>query len=297
MSGLSQPRQLFGVHSFTPYSRTDGTFYGILKCLESSAVNLSGSQIELHAGSLKYSWASETGQITGEMSLKFSEYPDFLFTILLGKAPTQTTSETAGNISTLTNVYGTSVMNATTGIASVLVIPSTGAANLKFGKYIVKAITATTVKVYASSDIDFARGTAETFDGDDLNLTDSSSALAIATTTALNITNIGVKLTGGSGTIGMTAGDTASFEIRPVNSKASVVTIGGASDVFPEFGAIVVAQYRGTNEMYEIDAYRCKASGMNVPFDMFAWAKSDVKVKMLYDSTKNAVFKSRYVAI
>ena len=82
--GLSQPRLLFGVHSFTPYSRTDGTPYGTIKVLKASSLALSATLVELMGGSAKYAWAVEDGPISAELNLKGSQYEDFLFTLFLG---------------------------------------------------------------------------------------------------------------------------------------------------------------------------------------------------------------------
>lgn len=290
--GLSTPRSTYGIHSVSPYSRTDGLFYGIMKVLDSSSLSLSAEQNDLTGGSNKYPWASEDGAVSAEMSLKVGQMEDFMFELFLGKAPTATTAETSGNVSTLTNKKGTSVV-AATGIASVSAIASTGPANLKFGRYVVKVITSTTVKVYASTDADFARGTDAEYADDALSVT--ASALTITTGADTDIAALGVKLVGGAGTIGMTVGDTATFEVRPINAKTSVVRIGAAADVFPEFGCVIMAQSRSNGEMFEVDAFRCKASGMPIGFETFAWNKPEVKAKLLYDSVKNGVFDIRHV--
>ena len=67
---LSNPRIVFGVHSVSPYSRTTGEFYGILKVLGGSSLSLSGELLKLNGGSRKYPWAVEDGLITAEMTLK-----------------------------------------------------------------------------------------------------------------------------------------------------------------------------------------------------------------------------------
>lgn len=277
------------------YSRTNGTFYGTLKILDNSSISISGEQIDLFGGSNKYQWASEDGNITAEMSLKVGQFEDWMVELFLGKAPTATTAETSGNVTSLTNVYGTTALSATIGVASVAVIPTTGAANLKFGKYILKVISATTVKLYCSSDADLNRGTDVAYDDDNLSVT--AAALTITSGANTDIAGLGLRLAGGSGTIGMTTGDTAEFYVRPVNSKASVVVVGGSADVAPEFGAILMAQVRSSGELFEIEAYRCKANGMPIGFETKAWNKPEVKAKLLYDSAKNAVFAIRAVAI
>lgn len=288
---LSAPRVIFGVHSVTPYKRADGLPYGILKVLGGSSLSLAGELIGLNGGSSKYEWAVEDGRITAEMSLKVKEYPDFLFELFLGKAPTANSAEASGNASTLTNKKGTSTV-AATGIATVSV-KSGSEADLKFGKYVVKVASATTVDVYFSSDADINRGTDGEFQNDALKIT--ASALTIATTTAVTIPNFGLELTGGAGTIAMTTGDTATFEVRPINDKSMTVTIGATTDEFPEFGAIVMAQKRGNQEMFEIDCLRCKGIGMPLGFEEVAYSEAEIKIKAFYDSAQNAVFKLRHV--
>jgi hypothetical protein len=292
MAFPSAPRALYGVHSFTPYSRTDATPYGTLKVLKSSSLSLSGSVQSLMGGSSKYPWAVEEGEIKAELSLKFGQYEDFLFTLFLGKAPTALSAETSGNVSTLTNYKGSTAMSATIGIASATAL-SGSEANLKFAKFTVVVVSATTVDVYASSDVDFGRGTNGSFTTDTLKIAAAQSIASGATT---DFTSWGFKLTGGSGTIGMTVGDSATFYTRPIaNAGGMTVVIGGTADqAFPEFGAIVMSNKRGNQEMFEIDLYRCKAVGMPLNFEQNAWSESEVKIQCLYDTDLDGVMQIRH---
>jgi hypothetical protein len=292
---LSDPRVFFGVHAFTPYSRTTGEFYGTTKVIKGSTLTMEGELQELMGGSSKFPWAVEDGAIKAEMSLKFSEYPDFLFTLFLGKAPTANAAETTGAIAVaLANVTGTSAKAATTGIASVGVKAGSHA-DLKFGHYIVKVVSATTVDVYYGGDIDIARGTNGTMVNDLLKVT--AAALTITTGgVATAIPNFGLELIGGSGAIAMTIGDTASFQVRPPNTASTTVRVGSSADQsFPEFGAIVHAQKRGNSEIVELDVFRCKAAGMPLGFEANAWSESEVKIKVFYDSTKDGVFDFTHI--
>lgn len=288
---LSTPRSFFGVHSVSPYSRTTGEFYGILKVLGGSSLALNGELIELQGGSSKYSWAVEDGRIDAELSLKTREYPSFLFTLFLGVTPTDGSAETSGNASAIANKYGTSVVNASTGITSVATVST--AADLKFGKYVIKAASSTTVDVYYSSDEDIKRGTDGTYQNDALKIT--SSALTVPSGSTVAIPNFGITLNGGSGTIGMTTSDTATFEVRPINTGYTTATIGAAGSTFPEFGAILMAQQRGNGEMLEIDALRVKAVGLPIGFEENTFSEAEIKAKCFYDSTQDAVFKMRHV--
>lgn len=291
--GLSQPRQFFGVDSVIPYSRTDASFYGAIRVVKSSSLSLQGDLVESMGGSNKHPWAIEEGAIKSELSLKFASFEDFLFTLFLGKTPTPYTAETTGNCSTLTNYYGTSLMNATTGVASASVL-SASETDLKFGKYTVIAASATTVHVYYSAPLDIGRGTNGTYQSDLLKIT--ASALTILTSSAtVNIPNFGLKLTGGSGTIALVTGDSATFEVRPINTGGMTVRIGGLADqVFPEFGCLVYGQKRNTGEMIECDIFRCKGAGMPLNFAENAWSEADVKVRLMYDSSKDGVFDLRF---
>lgn len=289
---LSDARAFFGVHSFSPYNRDTGEFYGILKVLGSSSLNFSGEVIPLNGGSNKYPWAIEDGLITAEIALTFREYPDFVFELFLGKAVTPVSAEASGNASTLTNKNGTSLQDATTGVASVSV-KSGSKADLKFARYVVKAASSTTVDVYASSDQDFNRGTNDEFESDLLKIT--ASPLTITASTPVTIPDHGLELTGGSRTIGMTTGDTATFEVRPINSGGRTVRIGGSADVFPEFGAVVVGKQRGNGQMVEFDLFRCKAVGLPVGLEENAWSEAQVTAQAFYDSAKNGVYDMRWV--
>lgn len=289
---LSNPRIVFGVHSVSPYSRTTGEFYGILKVLGGSSLSLSGELLKLNAGSLKYPWAVEDGLITAEMTLKVKEYPDFLFELFLGKAPTASGADAAGTVSSIVDKYGASVV-ASTGLASVSVIPTTGAADLKFGKYVVKAASATTINVYASSDIDFAHGTDESFDDDDLLV---AGPLTITTGGNTDVATLGLRFVGGAGVIAFVTGDTATFEVKPPSSKSMAVIVGSGSDVFPEFGALVYGKKRGNGEMIELEAYRCKAVGLPLGFEENAFSEGEVKAECFYDSEKDGVLAIRHIS-
>jgi len=290
---LSNPRSFFGVHSVSPYSRATGEFYGILKVIGSSSLSLSGETVPLTGGSSKYPWHVEDGAISSELSLTFREYPDFVFELFLGKAPTTVAAETTGNVSSMTAVTGTSLTNATTGIASIAA-ESGLTAELKFGRYVIKAASATTVDVYVSSDVDFNRGTDEAYESDLLKIT--ASPLTVTDTGGTtSITNFGLEITGGSGTVALTTGDTVTFQVRPINAGGRTVRVGGSADTFPEFGAVVMAKQRGNGELMELDLFRCKAVGAPIGFDENAWSEASVTAAVYYDSAKNGIFDMRFI--
>jgi len=291
--GLSDPRYIFGITSFTPFNRTTGKFYTEMKVLAGSQFTLSGEQMELRGGSSKYPYAIEDGTINAELSLTSREYPAWGFELFLGKALTENAAELSGNVSSLTNESGASVFDASTGIATV----TAGAtvADLKFGKYIVEATSATEVKVYASSDIDFARGTDTTFTSDDMDIASGLTIVDAGGTTA--VTSYNLVATGGSGTVGFTIGDTASFEVRPVNDGSYTASFGGSSDTYSEFGAVLYGQQHGSGRMIELTIHKLKSIGMPINFNANEFSEWEVTMKASYDSAKNEVFSMREVKI
>lgn len=289
---LSNPRTLYGLHSASPYNRTSGLPYGILKVLEGSSLNVSGKLVTLMGGSNKYPWAVESGESQADVDLKVNEYPSFLFQLLYGATPTETGSSATGSVSSPVNVSGTSVV-AATGIASLEVTPTTGAASLKFGKYWIKATDSTHVDVYASTDIDMGRGSAGSFQDDTLKIT--ATPLTITEAGTVDVPNFGITITGGASAIALVAGDTAVFEVLPPSNKSMSVVIGSVSQVPPEFGMIAMGQKSGSLEITELDIFRMKGTGLPLGLQPNAFAKADVKLQAFYDSAKDGVFKERWV--
>lgn len=290
---FSDPRVFYGIHSFTPYSRSTGLPYGEIRVLEEASLSMTGALVDLVGGSSKFPWASEDAEISAEVQLKGSQYEDFMFELFLGTAPTANAGEALGSVGTFANTYGATLKHATTGVATATV-KAGSELDLKFMKIVLKATSTTAVDVYVKSNADINRGTDGTVQNDLIKVT--ATPLTIVASTAVTIPNFGIELTGGSGTIGMTIGNTAEFTSRPENSKSMDVRIGSSSGtIFPEFGAITMAQKRGNQELMEIDMFRCKAAGMPVGFTRNAWSKYDIKIKVLYDSVKDGLFDMRHV--
>lgn len=290
---LQNPRAFFGIHSVTPYRREDRTPYGILRVLGDSSLSLSGELIPLNGGSNLYPWKVENGLNTVEISLTFREYPDFVFEIFLGKAPTANSAESAGNVSALENAKGTSVLDATTGIASVGLLAA-DEADLKFSRYVVKAVSATTVDVYASSNIDFATGTDVEYVDDTLKINASPITIPDSSGT-VSLADYGLEFTGGSGSVAMTVDDTAIYEVRPVNTASSIVSIGSNKDVVPEVGMYIYAKKSGDKQMAEFDCYRVKAVGLPIGLTENAFSEASVTAQAFYDSALDGVFEMRFV--
>ena len=283
---LSNPRSIFGIHEISLYRRDSGKFYGKLRVLSGSSISFTGEQIKLNGGSNKYPWAVESGLITSEMTLKFKEYPGFVFELFFGKAATEVTTPSAtGEVNDYANVQGSTVKDASNGISSISVIPTTGAANLKFGHYVLVATDADTVDIYVSSDLNFDRGTAEDYEDDLLKVG------SVDITAANNdVASLGLRFVK-TGTPAFTVGDTAVFDVLPPYSKKMSVLVGSPTDTTPEFGALIAAEKRSDLSIVYMDVFRAKATGMPIGLEAKAFSESEVKVDCLYDSTKGGVFK------
>lgn len=293
---LSEPRILYGIHSITPWSRGNtslakGLPYGILKVIGSGSLALSADIEQLFAGSNKFAWAAESKTVNAELSAKVKAYPGFLFELFLGATVTDSGVDAAGATANFANGQGTSVFQATTGIASVSVIPTTGAPDLKFGRYVLKATSTSAVKVYLRTDIDITRGTDASYVGDDLEVSGPHTITSGANT---DVAGLGLRFAGGSGTIALVVGDTAIFEVKPPSSKSSLIKIGGAADSFPEFGADLLAQKRATGELFEIMALKCVGNGLPMALEENAFSQPELKAICQYDSVEDAVFKIRH---
>ncbi len=285
---LANPRILYGVHSLSPYRRSDKLPYGILKVIGSASIALSSEQELLYAGSNKFPWAAEGKTVSTEFTAKVKAYPDFLFNLFLGATTTTNAAEAGGSVNNFANFLGTSIQNATNGVSTIIAIPSTGAANLKTGKYVLKATAATQLKVYLLSDVD-ARGAAADYVDDTLEV-----ATLTVTAGTNDIASLGLRLTG-VGTIAFTIGHTALFEVRSPNTQSTTIVIGQAGLTLPNFGCVLLAQKRATGEIFEIDAPNCVGAGLPMSFEEQAFSQPELKMTMLYDSTSNQVMTIRHV--
>jgi hypothetical protein len=276
---LKNPRALFGVHQFSPYNRQTQEFLGTVKCLSGSSMTLSGEQVKLEGGSNKYSWATESGKISAELSVKLKEYPAFVFELFFGKAATESFTASAGEIVGLANGKGTSILSAISAVSIV------GAQNLKFGKYVIKAVDSNTISLHVSTDIDFSKGQSAEYSAQDLKVAEMD---IVSGDNA--VPGFGIKFVASSPSF--VAGDTAEFTVLPGYSEKLEVVIGGIGETTPEFGAIIMGEKRGDGSIVAVDAFRLKAAGgMPIGFEEGAFSESEVKLEALYDSAKNGVFK------
>ena len=105
----------------------------------------------------------------------------------------------------------------------------------------------------------------------------------------------GLRFVAGASATAFVIGDTATFEVMPPSSKSSTIVVGKATDTFPAFGALLVAQKRATGEMFEVDAHNCVGGGLPISMEENAFSQPELKMSCLYDSALNRVFTIRHI--
>jgi len=279
----------YGIHSIAPFRISDGLPYGILKVLGGGTMTLASEFEELFGGSNKFAWAVESKTISSEWTATVKSMPDFMFELFLGASVTETAASATGTVGDLANVLNASVVDASTGIASVTAKAS-AEADLKDGIYVLLAVSPTTVDVYALTDIEFKKlGATNELSYLDEDLKINSTPLAVTSASTTEIVGLGVEITGGSGTIGMTAGDTARFSVRSAHSGLSVIDIGSGSTIFPEHRQLCLGQKRANGDTFEMELYRVVGSGMPIPFEEQTFAIPELAMKLVQDTCEDKV--------
>ncbi len=284
---FTTPRQTFSIHAIVPFRRSNELPFGIIRVVQGGEIALDGELIDSFGGSNRFPFASEVADIESEFTFTASEYPDFMFEIFLGATITETAAEASGNASSITNKLGTSVSDGTTGVASIAVDTP---ADLKFGRYVIKATGSDTVAVFAHSNIDATKGTDLVFIDDDMKVTDSDLTVP-GTGGTVAVPSLGISLTGGSGAIAFVTDDTAFFDIRPIHTGRSNIAVGALGTSFPEFGARMAGAKRATGEIFEVHAPRAVGSGMPIGLTRSEFAEPELTMKLLQDSAQNIVFE------
>ena len=285
---LSQNQSAFGIHSITAYDVDTKLPIGTAKVLGSVSFNNAGENIPLVGGSNAYPFEIESGAVTADGSILIREMPDWLPEAFLGDAAVTNAAEADGSVSALTNAKGTSAFDAVIGIATIGV-KSGSEADVKSVKYVIKAVSATTVDVYALSDVDFGRGNNLSYVNDSLKITETPITITLAT--AVDIPNTGLEITGGTGAIAMVVGDTAYADSRAQNDGSMVADIGTSTQTFKTIGILIEGQKKGNNDTFTLEIFNAKGTGIPINFTEKAWAEGEIPFAAFFNSAENAVFR------
>jgi len=289
----------FGIHSVTFFDRDTGeVLTRPLEILGEASVDLGGESVKLFGGSNLFPWTSKVIRKNGSVKLAIKEVTPELIALINGTTPTINEAEASGAIedldgveNTATNKKGTSIIKATTGIASVNVT-SGEESDLKSGVYYIKATSSTGVSVYAYSDVDFATGADGAFLDDSALIAEN---LTITTNGNTKVENYGITLTGGSGTISFTIGDTAVFVVRKINKGNFKVPIGSDSIEQKQFGMLITGARQENGNVEYWYFHKCTISGGTFPLPETEFGVVDVTVDVLYDDVKGEVGFYNYI--
>jgi hypothetical protein len=271
-----------GIKSLTLYDRDTEIPSAFLRVISEVNIDYKVDFDDLDIGGTI--WDSEQKSKSAELSFTAYDYTDEMVEQLTGGTMTEYESEADGEIVDFANVKGTSVFNATTGIASISVT-ALEKADLKEGKYTIVASGGNTARVYAASDISFGDGKNTAFIDNSLVIT---AALEFASATGTKVDDYGITLNGGSGTIAFTPGDTASFYVRRPLVTGYKLKVGGINDTVTECGVWIYPKKKNTYYTM-IDCFKVKIAGMPIGFKD-GYSEYKVTAKLLYDSAKDGYY-------
>ncbi len=278
----------FGIHQATFKDLLDPSMWGTAKIIGSAEADLKPELIKLEGGSNSVPWGAAPGRASGELTLTIKQYDKQVLRFL---APWKDDSEVedangeaSGSITALVNVKGTSVFSATTGIATVAI---TTAANLAPGNYKIVATGAATVDIYCDSDV---TGKVD-YQNADLKVNDSTITIATTTGTVFK----GLTITGGSGTIGFTTGDIATFSVLPISNYLMKNYFGKIGAQLREFSLTIYGECVG-GKVRTVTYPRCVASASTVPnFLENDWSVMEATIQILQPETVDYVAESIFI--
>jgi hypothetical protein len=282
------PWTSYGIHDLRIFDRSTGLSLGHWRILGDVNNEFNAEYEKLMGGSQVFPWDTAVKEFSSSVKATVKEYSADATALLLGGTLTEYSADTAGAVVDEANVKGTSMLDASTGIVGATVVASTGAADLKEGWFVVKAVTTSTVDVYYYNSASFARGTNGSFQDDDGKIT--ATPLTISTGAAVEVPNYGIELTGGSGTIALVAGDTYRGYVQQPHTGAYDIKFGEEITEFPDVGVAITSTYEG-GDLTTLILYKCKVAGTAIPFLEKGYSTYDVNIEPSYDADQDAYGK------
>lgn len=227
-------KYLFGVKYFIPYNLTTLKPLGIFEVIGGVEIGREIEQLLLTGGHNDGPYAVEAGEPSNSLTTTLKEYPNFAYSLFENADITEITSETLGLIGTLVNQVGTSIFDATTGIATATIISGQGA-KIPSGFLVVEGTSdPTKVNIYLAGDV--ASGKTPIVS----ELPQIASDVTIpGTGGTLDLTDYGITLTGGSGSVAFVEDDIMVFDVRPANTQTDKIQVGKNASV-NYFGVLLV---------------------------------------------------------
>lgn len=275
---IEKVRDFFGIKYVIPYNLTTFQPIVVLRVVGEISFENKVDQIELKGGDTQAPWDVEFGQPSPTLKGTLLEYPGEIFQIMETCTKTVVSSSSpSGSISTSpTNGQGVSIIAGSNGISSVTI---SQAASLIFGRYTLVATGAQTLDLYIAGLV----GTYDTIQG--------RVVASISTTTSgtVAIAAAGISLTV-VGTPNFTVGDTAYFEVQPINTGTTTVLIGAGTSP-SSFGVRCVFPRKTDGVLHYIDVFNVSARGLAWMGKSRQFSSFDIEWKPLARSSDGAVYQ------
>ena len=268
----------FGVHGITICNFFTGVPVKEFDVIGDLSIPVSAEVEDLMGGSHIWPVAGEPKTLSAEGTVELREFSEHLAEYLVAGVGAATAAESTGSITAMTNLKGTSVADADTGIVAQPTITTDENAELKAGLYIVLAESATTIGLYATSTVDLKKGT-EVVPTDDTLIIATAQTITTAGVET-DIADTGITLIGGSGTIAMTVGDSAYFEVYPPHAGVEKTTVGQSAATFKRVSLIIAAQKRTTGELGYIYCPNALCLGWPLEMKEKGWMSGAVQIKI-----------------
>ena len=275
-------RTFFSVGGAVCYNRTTKLPLGKIDIVSGSSLELTGELVSLKGGPNPYSWNVAKGYVEPKITLNCKEKPTFLYDLVLG-VKSEKSKNSDGMISDIMNVVGSSLQGDDT-ITGVTVLEKD---NLKFGRYVVVAVSATTFDVYLSTNIDQRRGMALTFN--DANLLKlNSTPYELADGKNVDITELGITLEVAASvdTTDVAAGNSFEFFVVPPTEEFNKTRVSNRiQDI--SFGMYLYSESVDSGRSLIIDVFRCKALGITHALAEKAWDETELNIMPYVDGDGN----------
>ena len=276
---------LFGAKAMIAYNRCTLEPLGIFRAISTMEYTREQEQVTLEAGHRNGPFAVEAGAVTNSITATVMEFPDFYYTKLDNATKAETLGEDAtGFVGAIANKKGVSIVNATTGIASVSIIAASED-KVPFSKAIVVVGTAVAneVDIYLLGDV--TSGGIPVVD----ELTLIASAVVIPDTGGtVDLADYGITITSGSGSIALVEGDSAFFESRPANIKTTKITMQDNSDI-KNVGLLFVWPKNSDGKQTIVDFPKVAVAGSSFNGATRAFAETEITGTPLIDVDSNNV--------
>jgi hypothetical protein len=261
-----------------PYNKKTLKPFGLFRAIREFNFDRSVEVVLNEGGHFSGALGAEMGQPQNSIAGSFSEVPDFTFVLMEDASVTEFT-DPLGSVGAIQNKSGTSVSDATTGIASVTA--KTGEEqNIKGIRYVFVATGPNTIDIYVHGDAKFLSVSGVVVE----------NVVVPDTGGTLDIDELGIVVTGGSGTIAFVTDETAFVDTRPINDGFSIVKVGSESAVANEFGMTLVRPKQSTGLQFWSDIHSVMAQGLPWQGVSRDWSVWELAGTPIYDQVEDALY-------